>query len=550
MAYITVNNNKPLGAWSWSSRPAVPPSVSIHDALLQIEKPVFLVNRNGAAVVFQEGQALIGESALPAADTLPLMGWAPPLPLEHLGDRNFKNAHGIRYPLIGGAMANGITSTRMVETMGRAGMMGFFGAGGLRPSDIESAIEQIQTALGSLPYGFNLIHSPYDPALEAATVDLYLKKGVRRVSAAAFLDLTPALVYYRVKGLRRDADGRVVCQNQVIAKVSRIEVARKFLSPAPEKILSALVADGRISSVEAELAETVPMADDLTAEADSGGHTDNRPAISLLPTLTALRDAICAKHRYPRPICVGLGGGIATPAAVSAAFAMGAAYVLTGTINQACIESGTSDAVRRMLAEANQADVTMAPSADMFEMGVKVQVLKRGTMFPQRAAKLYELYGRYHDIDALPAEQKQMLERQYFRQSIAAEWEETRLFFKERDPAQIVRAEKDSRHKMALLFRSYLGQSALWAKRGVPDRTIDYQVWCGPGIGAFNEWVRGSFLEPGENRQVEAVSMNLLMGATVLMRRNTLLQQGNHLPATAGHFRPLPLSALPLQRVA
>ena len=31
-----------------------------------------------------------------------------------------------------------------------------------------------------------------------------------------------------------------------------------------------------------------------------------------------------------------------------------------------------------MLAQAEQADVAMAPAADMFEMGVKVQVLKRG----------------------------------------------------------------------------------------------------------------------------------------------------------------------------
>ncbi len=70
---------------------------------------------------------------------------------------------------------------------------------------------------------------------------------------------------------------------------------------------------------------------------------------------------------------------------------MGAAFALTGSINQACIESGTSDTVRRMLAEAEQADVIMAPSADMFELGVKVQVLKRGTMFALRASKLLDI---------------------------------------------------------------------------------------------------------------------------------------------------------------
>ena len=73
---------------------------------------------------------------------------------------------------------------------------------------------------------------------------------------------------------------------------------------------------------------------------------------------------------------------------------MGAAYVVTGSVNQACVESGTSPAVRQMLAEAEQADVAMAPAADMFEMGVKVQVLKRGTMFAMRAAKLYRALPR------------------------------------------------------------------------------------------------------------------------------------------------------------
>ena len=40
-----------------------------------------------------------------------------------------------------------------------------------------------------------------------------------------------------------------------------------------------------------------------------------------------------------------------------------------------------------MLAKAGLADVVMAPAADMFELGVEVQVLKRGSMFGVRAKK-------------------------------------------------------------------------------------------------------------------------------------------------------------------
>jgi trans-AT polyketide synthase/acyltransferase/oxidoreductase domain-containing protein len=275
---------------------------------------------------------------------------------------------------------------------------------------------------------------------------LYLQREIRRVSASAYLDLTLPLVYYRVKGIHLDADGRIVCPNKVIAKVSRVEVAEKYFSPPPLKLLARLVDKNLITREEAQLAGSIPMADDLTAEADSGGHTDNRPAISLLPTMIALRDELAGKYQYENPPGVGLAGGIATPHSAAAAFAMGAAYILTGSVNQACIEAGTSEAVRHMLAEAGQADVTMAPAADMFEMGVKVQVLKRSTMFPLRAAKLYDLYCNYDRFEAIPEKQRLSLERDFFRNSFEKEWEQTKIYFTRHDPRQIERAEKNPKH--------------------------------------------------------------------------------------------------------
>src|SRR5204862_6474834 len=127
----------------------------------------------------------------------------------------------------------------------------------------------------------------------------------------------------------------------------------------------------------------------------------------------------------------------------AAAFAMGAAYILTGSVNQACVESGSSDIVRQMLAEAGQADVAMAPAADMFEMGVKVQVLKRGTMFPMRAAKLYELYRAYSSIDAIPEGERVPLEKNLFRLPLSEVWKQTRDYFLQGDPHQVTKAEAD-----------------------------------------------------------------------------------------------------------
>ena len=84
---------------------------------------------------------------------------------------------------------------------------------------------------------------------------------------------------------------------------------------------------------------------------------------------------------------------------------------------------------------------------------------------------------------------------------------------------------------MALVFRWYLGQAAHWAKDGAPGRTMDYQVWCGPAMGAFNEWVAGSFLAAPEQRRVTTVARNILFGAAVLTRAHILRCQDLQLPA-------------------
>ena len=533
----------PIGWWDHQNQPPETGTEAIRCAIQQVTEPLYFLNVNGSIGVGRGGRAVLGDlQADPygaVTSGFPLLAYIPPLPPESLGDPYFKATYGVRYPYIIGAMANGITSVKMVESAARSGMLSFFGAAGLALEDIENAILKLQKTVGHLPFGFNLIHSPNEPDLELGTVNLYLKHQIGMVSASAYLDLTLPLVYYRVKGIHRNRDGVIITPQQIIAKISRIEVARKFFSPPPEKILKQLVERHLISVEEADLAQFIPVAETMTAEADSGGHTDNQPAISLLPTILALRDKMADQYKYSRPISVGLAGGIATPESTAAAFALGAAYVLTGSINQACVEAGTSETVRAMLSEARQADVTMAPAADMFEMGVKVQVLKRGTMFPFRAAKLYDIYSRYESLEDIPDQEKRVLERDFFRRSYEEEWLRTKDFFLKRDPRQIPLAEENPKHKMALVFRSYLGQSSNWANCGDPSRIIDYQVWCGPSMGAFNEWTQGSFLEKPENRSVVNIAHNLLVGAASFTRFRWLSAQKIVLPSEITQFRPL-----------
>ncbi|MBI5209962.1 MAG: PfaD family polyunsaturated fatty acid/polyketide biosynthesis protein [Elusimicrobia bacterium] len=510
----------------------------------RVPVPLFLVEKEGIIAAGENGCGTFGGSAAPAPGACKILAHVPACRPEALGDHSFCADHGLRFPYAAGSMANGIASCELVEAMSRAGCLGFFGAAGLDLAEVEAAIERLRRSLGTAPHGFNLIHSPNEPELEAAVAALYLRRGVTLVEASAYLDLTLPVVRYRVAGIHRTADGAVVAPNRIVAKVSRVELAEKFMSPPPERFLKALVDGRELTAEQAALAAHIPLAQDVTAEADSGGHTDNRPLVTLLPTMLALRDRLQAKHGYARRLRVGAAGGVSTPASAAAAFAMGAAYVMTGSVNQACVESGTSDRVRDMLAQTGQADTAMAPAADMFEMGVKVQVIKRGTMFAMRAAKLYDLYRAYDSLSAIPSDQRSMLERDILRAPPDAIWARTRAFFLEREPAQAARGDKDPKHRMALVFRWYLGLSSKWANAGEPSRQLDYQVWCGPAMGAFNDWAKGSFLERCQERKAAVVALNILVGAAALWRVDAARRQGCALAPELSHFPPMTLTEL------
>ena len=153
--------------------------------------------------------------------------------------------------------------------------------------------------------------------------------------------LTPHVVRYRLAGLEQRPDGRVVARNRVIAKVSRREIATQF----------------HVSGAGRDGARPRPEGDDRgrrgwPSTSRSRTTSPSRPtpgatpttvrSSSLLPSIAELRDELHARHGYARVPRGRRGRGIGTPAAVAAAFAMGAAYVVTGSINQACVEAGTS----------------------------------------------------------------------------------------------------------------------------------------------------------------------------------------------------------------
>jgi trans-AT polyketide synthase, acyltransferase and oxidoreductase domains len=460
-------------------------------------------------------------------ETKPDQIFVPKISPWSLGSSEFKKDYQLKYAYLTGGMYRGVASQEMVVKMGKIGMMGFFGAGGLAISEIEKALQYIQKELSAgQAYGMNLVANLTDPEMEEKTVDLYLRSGVKHLEAAAFLSITPALVKYRAKGLTRDQSGKVIASNKMIAKISRPEVAEAFLSPAPERIVAKLLAENKITPEAAGLLKEIPMADDLCAEADSGGHTDGGVAYALMPAMLKLRDEMMARYQYPKKIRVGAAGGIGTPEAAAAAFILGADFILTGSINQCTVEANTSAAVKDLLQQMNVQDTEYAPAGDMFELGAKVQVLKKGLFFPARGNKLFDLYRQYNSLDEIDAKTRSQIQEKYFRRSFEQVYEDVKAFY---PASEIEKAERNPKHKMALIFRWYFGYSTRLAMSGDEEGRVDYQVHCGPALGAFNQWVKGTALENWKQRHVDEIALKLMNETAELLnhRYQSLANAGN-----------------------
>lgn len=466
-----------------------------------------LKNEEEAAIAppSPEPQATVRNNSLPTSG----------LSLEKLGSRAFCDAFGLRHAYLCGAMYQGISSADMVVRMGQAGMLAFFGAGGLPLPDIAAAIADIQSRLPEgAPFGVNFIAHLNHPHLEDELTDLLLAKGVRIVEASAFMEVTPALVRYRAHGIEGRDGQRIETRNRIIAKVSRPEVAAQFLAPAPTRILDRLLECGAINAEQAELLRLVPMADAICVESDSGGHTDQGMPFTLIPAVLRLRDRM--NGRFPRfgRVHVGAGGGIGTPEAAAAVLVLGAEFLLTGSINQCTVEARTSDAVKDMLEGMAAQDTAYAPSGDMFELGSKVQVLKKGVFFPARAEKLVSLYRQHDSLESIDGATRRQIEERFLRRSFEEVYGDIRQSYPAGD---IERAERLPKHRMALVFKRYFKDASRFALNGELERKVDFQIHCGPALGAFNQWMAGGDMASWRKRHVDDIALRLLDETAMLL---------------------------------
>ena len=437
---------------------------------------------------------------------------------QSLGDPEFRRDHGVELAYVAGGMRMGIASAAFVVRLGRARLLGYLGGAGVRLDRLEPDIQRVAAALPpGAPWGVNLTRDPYDPGIDGRAVDLLLAREVPRVEVSGYDAPTPELVRYRLSGLRRDASGQARPAHRLLAKVSRVESARRFLAPAPETIVRLLRDRREISEDEARLAGLVAVADDVCAEAGCDGQDSSALAFSLLPALARVRDEMLADKTSPQRVRIGAAGGIGTPEAAAAVLTMGADFVLTGSINQCTVEADTSDLVKDMLAGADIEDFATAPSSDLFELGGRTPVLRRGVLFAARASRLYELYVRYGSIEELAPEERARIEEQYLRRSFDDVWAGVQADLAGTGQGQLERARDDARMRMALILRWYLADTCRRAREGDAHDRVNLQIRSGPALGAFNRAVAGTPLQDWRKRHVDEIAVHVMDGAARLL---------------------------------
>lgn len=436
-------------------------------------------------------------------------------PINILGSKSFKEDFNLKYAYLVGPMYRGISSKDMIIRLARNGMLGFIGSTYMDLEDLRKEIIEVKKELyNNESFGVSLTYQNDDSLIEGKIIKILLEEKVNIVQLSGYIQITEEIAKYRIKSLFKTRDNKVSCKVKFIIKLSRPEVAKAFMEPVPKYIIEKLLGRKEITLEEAKIAENYPIVDSICVEANSSGCTDGKSINCLLPRMIKLRNDCIENNYYDCNVYVGVTGGIGTDFAAMSMFIMGADYIMTGSINQCTVESQISEEVKNKLQNIDIQDTDYAPGIDLFEFGAKVQVLKKGSFFCVKANKLYEIYKQYNSLDELSEEVKEMLIDKYFEKDFETIYDEM---------CKILPQENNNeKKKMALIFKWYLINSQLFAIKGNSNRRIDYQVYCSPALGAFNQLVKGTDMEKWINRHVEVIGQYIMDGAEKLIRKKIL----------------------------
>lgn len=217
-----------------------------------------------------------------------------------------KNLFQIRYPIIQGGMVY-CSGAKLTAAVSNAGGLGLLGAGSMTPDLLQTKIRKVKAAC-TKPFGVNL------PLLYRGVEDqmrVALEEGVR--------------IFFTSAGSPKTYTNFLQREGCTVVHVTS----------SPE-----LAVKCEAAGVDAVVVEGF----------EAGGH-NGREEITTMVLVPQVRKAVS--------IPVIAAGGIATGAAIAAAFALGADGVQIGTRFAATVESSAHDKFKKLIAELGPGDTTL-----------------------------------------------------------------------------------------------------------------------------------------------------------------------------------------------
>ncbi|WP_144558024.1 ACP S-malonyltransferase [Shouchella miscanthi] len=435
-----------------------------------------------------------------------------------MGDQKFCEDYNVVYPYVAGSMQKGISSPQLVSRMSQNGFLSFLGTASLKINEIEDIILDTKRLLrDGQSFGCNLSANLHNPQKENEIIEIFLKYNINSIEASGFWAISSSLIKFRAKGLHRSESGKVIAKNKILVKLSRCETAVEFMSEIPQSLIDPLLKKGEITFDEAKMLEEVPIVDDICVMGDSGGESSLANLSLLLPTIVKLRNEASKENIFDRRIRIGAGGGIGTPEAASIAFILGADFVLTGSINQCTVEAKTSDLVKDILQNIDLHDLSYVPSANDLEVRGQTQVVKKGMFFPARANKLHDLLKQYKKVSEIDFKTKELIEERYLNEKI--------INIIQTNEHQSSSSRRTPKSQIQEVLKFYLKNTVQLAIKGEASQKVNFNIYCGPALGAFNRWIKGTELENWRNRNIDVIAKKLITETEkILEERSPLLE--------------------------
>jgi len=122
-------------------------------------------------------------------------------------------------------------------------------------------------------------------------------------------------------------------------------------------------------------------------------------------------------------------------------------------------------------------------------------------------------------LPAMLEMERAKLERSFFKRCLSKVWEETLHYLSSRGREKDKEiAQANPKVRMARVLRWYFAYSTELAFSGSTEDRVNYQVHTGPALGAFNQWVKGTALEPWTQRHVDEIAIALMKATAEHLR--------------------------------